>query len=61
LAFYNRGAAYWNLGRTQLAIRDYSKAIETDAKVAYLQIASVYAKRSYAYFSIGELEKRKLI
>ena len=59
LAFHNRGAAYWNLGRTQLAIRDYSKAIEADATVAYLQIASVYANRSYAYFSIGELEKKQ--
>ena len=51
-AYFNRGNAYFQLGRYPLAISDYTQCISLDPNDA-----EAYYKRSLAYKKIGELKK----
>jgi tetratricopeptide (TPR) repeat protein len=53
-AFYNRGLAYYNLGKYNLAISDYNRAIELNPKYA-----SAFNNRGWAYRQLGDLKKAK--
>lgn len=53
-AYYNRGLAHSKNGELELAIEDYSKAIEL--KPDY---ADAYYRRSKAWLHLGEQEKAK--
>ena len=53
--YYNRGLAHSKKGELELAIADYTKAIEL--KPDY---ADAYYRRSKAWLHLGEVEKAKL-
>ena len=50
-AYYNRGVAYKNLGKYQLAIDDYSRAIRINP-----DNASAYYNRGFAYMNLGKYQ-----
>ena len=52
--YYNRGLAHSEKGEVELAIEDYTKAIELKP-----DFADAYFKRSRAWLRIGEEEKAK--
>ena len=49
LVYYNRGTAYLDLGRYQLAVNDYSEAIRVHSRDA-----EVYAARAFSYALLGK-------
>ena len=52
--YYNRGLAHSKKGELELAIADYTKAIELK-----LDYADAYYRRSKAWLHLGETEKAK--
>ena len=53
-AYYNRGVAHSKNGELELAIADYTKAIELNP-----EYADAYYRRSKAWLHLGEKEKAK--
>ncbi len=51
LAYYNRGNAHLDLGQYQLAVNDYSEAIQV-----YPWDAEVYAARAFCFALLGRDE-----
>ncbi|MDH5368097.1 MAG: tetratricopeptide repeat protein, partial [Cyclobacteriaceae bacterium] len=51
-AYYNRGIIKQRLQRFEEAIKDYSKAIKLEVK-----IADIYARRAEMYLELGEKKK----
>lgn len=51
-AYNNRGIAYYNLGKYEKAINDYSMVIESNP-----QYAKAYNNRGRAYYSLGNYEE----
>ncbi len=52
--YYNRGVAHAEKGEVELAIEDYTKAIELEP-----DNADAYYRRSKAWLHLGEVEKAK--
>ena len=51
-ALVNRGATYWSIDKTELALADFSRAIALDPNNA-----RAFRERSNAYRGIGQLDK----
>lgn len=54
-AYYNRGQAYFTLGRPKLAVKDHTRAIELGPNDPQLPLA--YAGRAMAYTLLSEDEQ----
>jgi tetratricopeptide (TPR) repeat protein len=54
-AYYNRGQAYFALGRSKLAVKDHTRAIELSPNDPQLPLA--YAGRAMAYTLLDEDEQ----
>ena len=52
MVYYNRGSAYYSLGKHDLAIADYDKAIELNPKSP-----AVYVNRGVAYDKLGNMRQ----
>jgi tetratricopeptide (TPR) repeat protein len=48
----NRGSAYDEIGKLELAIQDYYEAIRRD-----LEYVFAYSNRGFTYYQIGQLER----
>jgi tetratricopeptide (TPR) repeat protein len=51
-AYMNRGSAYDEIGKFELAIQDYYEAIRRD-----LEYVFAYSNRGFTYYQIGQLER----
>ena len=51
-AYYGRGLAFYEMGRTDKALEDYDKAIELDPSYA-----KAYATRGFVFEKIGQVDK----
>ena len=55
---YNRGLAYYSLGKLEQAIEDYTRAIEIDNEWGTTSIAQAYRQRGKAYNELGTYKPR---
>ena len=57
MAYYGRGNAYYNLGKYQLAIDDYSRAIRINPNYAGAYFNRGYAKKNFGKYYCDDYKK----